>query len=410
MTPTAREILQKALIALLATPLIAGVFLAAIIGAFAIPNEKIVAHLMERPEVLTARRADNGRVIDADTECIGLSIGLDIGADASAPLLERAVNAQSLFGCEPLIRWAAGSRGEAVRDYFRYWHGYLAIARPALAVAPYNDLRGLLFTLSVGLFIWLLWRIGGDFGAAAALAVAAPFVVLNAMGLFVVVTKATTWFLAIGAAVALSRRTSAALPLLFFFGLGALVAYFDFFTAPAFVFCFAGMIWALYEERAGRSPTWPTLLILGAFSAAGWMGLILAKIVIAAAVLDGDVWRVFFEAALYRVNGETTDVDNFTPGMALAKNFAAMKSIWAPIALVAFVILPFATKARRDRWARLIKARSVLLGLAAAPLVFMEIFSNHTQIHAAFTQINFAPAFVLASLVVSGRAIAGRGA
>ena len=61
-----------------------------------------------------------------------------------------------------------------------------------------------------------------------------------------------------------------------------------------------------------------------------------------------------------------------------------------------------ATKARRARWAGLVRSRSVCLGIAATPLLWMEVFTNHTQIHAAFTQINYAPAFMLAALVLAG--------
>ncbi len=395
------RVFRKALIALALTPLLTALFLAGIVAAFAVPNEPILKNLIDRPEVLFARRADNGRVIDADTECIGLSIGLDLTAPR-APLPSRAVNAQSLLGCDAILPWVSDPTSQRVQDYFRYWHGYLVIARPALALMPYNDLRGYLFTLSVGLFGWLLWRISEDFGAKAALAIAAPFIVINAMGLFVVVTKAVTWLLAVGAGLALSRRKDPGPPLTLFFVLGALTAYFDFFTAPAFIFFFAAFVWALYERRAARIPRWKELLLNGVFWSAGWAGFIVIKIAIAAAVLDADVWRNFIDAVLFRVRGETDYVDSLLPGAAIYENFAAMKTFWGPVAVITFVILPFATKARRRRWAALIKARSVFLGVALAPIAWLELFTNHTQIHAAFTQINFAPAFMLAALVAAG--------
>ena len=391
---------KKALIALALTPVIAAAFLAALLAAFAIPNEPILRNLMDRPEVLYARRADNGRVIDADTECIGVSIGLDL-TEPRQPLFERAVRAQSLMGCSAIEPWILDHQSQTVRDYFRYWHGYLTIARPILAAMHYSDLRGCLFTLSAGLFFWLLWRIGADFGPQTALALFFPFVVINAMGLWLVVTKAVTWFIAIGAGIALSRRKSADPPFLLFFIVGAMTAYFDFFTAPAFIAAFAAMIWAMYEGRAGRAPRWATLTLLALFWGAGWAGFILVKIAIADAALDADVWRDFAQAALFRVRGETEYVESFFPGMAIYENFAAMKTFWGLVAVIAFVILPFATRARRARWAALVRERSVLIGVAAAPILWLEIFSNHTQIHAAFTQINFATAFMLAGLVLA---------
>ena len=404
MTP----LLKKALAAVALTPILAALFLGGILAAFAIPNEPILKNLQDRPEVLFARRADNGRVIDADTECIGMSVGLDLAPDERG-LVHRAVNAQSLYGCEPLARFFEGSREQKILDYFRYWHGYLLIARPVLALMPYNDMRGYLFTASLGLFVWLVWRIGADFGARTALAFVAPFVALNAMGLMVVATKATTWLLAIGAGLFFSRRKAEETPLLAFFTVGVLTAYFDFFTAPAFIFCFAAVIAMIYEARAGRAPHWRDFILSGVFWGAGWAGFILIKIAIAAVILDGDVWREFLDAALFRVRGETAEVESLAPGMALYENLAALKTFWGPVAIIAFFILPIATKARRARWAALAKSRSALLGVAAAPLLWMEVFTNHTQIHAAFTQINYAPAFILAALVLAGsRALPAR--
>lgn len=399
----------KALRALILTPFLSAAFLTGILFAFSIPNAPIVKNLTDRPEILLARRADNGRVIDADTECIGMSVGLPLSA-GDEDLLKRAVNAQSLYGCDPLMRYFDGSQTEEIRDYFRYWHGYLIFARPMLAMMPYNDVRGLIFTVSLSLLVWFAVRLGRDFGAPTAIAFAAPFLVTNAMGLMVVATKATTWCLAVGAALWLSRRKSAETPLLGFFVLGALVAYFDFFTAPAFIVCFAALVWVIYERRAGRQSSWGEAVSLGLFWGIGWAGFILIKIAISAAVLGGDVWSEFIQAALFRVRGESEYVDTFIPGMALYKNLAALKSFWAPVALISFIILPLATKERRERWRAMVQERSVLLGIAAAPLIWLEIFSNHAQIHAAFTQINYAPAFVLAGLIVAGSSAVGQSA
>ncbi len=394
--------LRKAIIALAATPLIAALFLAGVIAAFSAPNAAILASLNDRPELMYERRADNGRVIDADTECIGLSIGLYESNDPPEGVLRRAVNAESLYGCEPLQHWIATGAANAHRDYFRYWHGATLVFRPMLAVMPYNDLRGLLFTVSAMLLGWLCWRVGADFGPATALAFAAPFMVINALGLWVVATKAVTWLLAIGAAIFFSRRKTGEAPVLAFFALGALTAYFDFFTAPAFVFAMAALVWAIYAMKGeGAFPSWPQFLASGVFWSVGWAGFILVKIAVAAHFLDVDVWGDFTDAALFRVRGQSDHVDGFMPGAALAQNIAALKSVWAPIAVIAFFILPFATRARRARWAALVQSRSVMIAIAAAPLLWLEVFSNHSQIHAAFTQINFAPYFILAGLVLA---------
>ncbi|MEZ5895310.1 MAG: hypothetical protein R3C40_10590 [Parvularculaceae bacterium] len=395
-------LVRKALIALAATPLIAALFLAGVVAAFSVPNAAILVNLTDRPELIYERRANNGRVIDADTECIGLSIGLYESDAPPQGLVRRAVNAESLYGCAPLQRWIADGEAGAHRDYFRYWHGATLVMRPMLAVMPYNDMRGFLFTLSAVLLGWLCWRVGADFGPATALAFAAPFVILNALGLWVVATKATTWLLAIGAAIVFSRRKAAEAPVLAFFALGALTAFFDFLTAPAFIFAMAALVWAIYAAGGeGAFPSWRQFLASGVFWSVGWAGFVLVKIILAAHFLDLDVWGDFTDAALFRLRGQSEHVDGFIPGAALVANIASLKSVWGPVAVIAFFILPFVTRDRRASWAGLFQERSVVLAIAAAPLLWLEVFSNHSQIHAAFTQINFAPYFILAGLVLA---------
>jgi len=92
---------KKGMLALALTPFLALTFFAGILSAFAVPNSSVLRNLEDRPDVLFARRANNGRVIDADTECIGATVGLDL-TGAQESLVIRAVNAQSLYGCQPL--------------------------------------------------------------------------------------------------------------------------------------------------------------------------------------------------------------------------------------------------------------------------------------------------------------------
>ncbi len=401
---SAGELGRKAVIAALLAPALLAAFVLLLTGAFALPNGPIVANLLDRPDLIDDRRADNGRVIDADTECIGLSVGLYRAPGPPASAFERAMGAQSLYGCEQFLKWLETGEPTAHREYFRYWHGYAAIARPALSLIAYNDLRGHLFTISAGLLAALAWRLGRDFGAATGLAIALPFAVLNAMGFWVVATKAVSWFLAVGGALAASRRPREEPPVLVFFILGALTAFFDFLTTPALIFALPALVYFLYAVRNGEvSRPFLQLLALGAFWAAGYVGLWAAKFAVAAAVLDADVWRDVAGAAATRLRGRSEYIDTFLPGAAIYANFAALKVFWGPVAILLFMILPAATSARRSRWARLWREGRIFLAVAAIPIAWLELLSNHSQIHAAFTHLNFAPAAMIALMVLAGR-------
>ncbi len=396
----AREVTRKAAAAIALYPALAGLFLALIIAATALPNEPIRKNILAQERVLLDRRADNGRVIDADTECIGLSVGLYARPSGQENLLQRTVRAQSLYGCEDFLHWLKTGEAGPPRDYFRYWHGYATIARPVLSVLNYNDMRGLLFALGVTTFGALLWRIGRDFNARLLIAFAVPFLVLNALGFIVVATKAATFLAMIGAAIWLAgRREGSQAPLLGFFFIGALTAFFDFLTAPALVFALAALVDHLYRDQEPPRAALARLFFLALFWGAGWAGLWFAKVAIAASVVGPEAFSDALSAAAFRLRGETELVDGYTPGAALWANIAALKSLWGPVAALAFIVAPLSTRTRRQRVVALVRGDPALVAIVAAPLVWLEILSNHSQIHAAFTHLNFAPLFVIAGAV-----------
>jgi len=392
---------EKALLALVAIPALAAIFGRIMALAFAAPNAPITGNILERPSIVVDRRADNGRVIDADTECIGLSVGL-IDRDRWTNGALRATRASAVYGCDDFMRRLGANEEVPTRVYARYWHGYAVLARPLLAVMPYNDLRGGLLTLCSLMLALLAWRLGRDFGAPTALAFVAPFVVINVMGVMVVATKAVTLLVAFGGALYLQRRRAPEPPALVFFALGALTAFVDFLTAPAFVGALALIIHCAYSARAGTAVRWAEGAMLGAFFVLGWIGLILAKFLLAELTLGPGAFAQSLAAAAYRLRGESAEIDSYFPGAAIFANIEALKSYWAPVALIAFVIAPLARRQSRRRLADLWRARSGLVLAAAAPVAFLEALTNHSQIHAAFTQVNFAPAFIIAGMAMAG--------
>lgn len=403
---TIAALMRKGLIALLLVPVLAALFAGLLTASFSLPNAPITQHLLEREDLLDDRRTNNGRVIDADTECIGLSVGLYQSGTPNKPEagpFKRAMHAKSLYGCEQFQHWLKTGKTNTDRDYFRYWHGYAIVTRPALSVVPYNDLRGHLFNLSVLLLGIFVWRIAKDFGVGVAIAIAAPFVVLNAFGFWVVATKAVTWFLLMGGALMVSRRSTATVPVILFFILGALTAFFDFFTAPALVFALAAFVHFLYCVRDDTMDRpFRRLLMLGLFWGAGYAGLWAAKFVIAAMVLELPVWRDVVDAAFFRLRGASEHVDTFLPGAAIFENLTALKSFWGLVALFVFGILPFIRREYRSQWHDLIHRGRIFMVIAMIPILWLEVLSNHSQIHAAFTQLNLALVFMMNGLVVAG--------
>ncbi|MEM9704517.1 MAG: hypothetical protein AAF850_00415 [Pseudomonadota bacterium] len=400
-------------------PLLAAVGFAALAASFALPNDPIRASLLDRPDDINTRRASNGRVIDADTECIGLSVGL-YGVEASRSAFYNAAHAKAVFGCGPFMDYLNGQEPRAYKDYFRYWHGYLVLARPLLSVLPYADVRGVYFHISLILFLSFLSLIGRDFGLSAALAFAAPFVVLNALGFWVVATKAPTFWLAVSGALFVrsnalktgsnhQQADAWRLPSMVFFFLGAGTAYFDFLTAPALIFSLTAFVHFLYQraEMRAREACLRFALFAG-FFALGYAGLWALKIAIAAALLDLPVWADVGAAVHDRTRGVSGTVERLTPGLAIWKNFGALKTVWGAVFMLAFMVAPLVRPSARIETLALANRSPGLVLAALAPIVWLELLSNHSQIHAAFTHLNFAPFAILSGLALAGPSAPGK--
>ncbi|MEM7741258.1 MAG: hypothetical protein AAF225_10700, partial [Pseudomonadota bacterium] len=283
-------------------------FTLAVFLVFLIPNEPIAKNLTRSLDAIDDTYTVNGRVVDANTECIGLSIGLyEDPAHEEQSRFWKSVNATSLYGCRPFIAWAVDGKAAESRDYFRYWHGYLLIFRPLMAGLPYHDVRGIIFCLSVVLTGWFLTRTGHDFGFKVGLAFALPLLFLNVLGLITVVTKTVTWWLVVGGAIWLSRPSAPntkTVPVLRFFVLGCLTAFFDYLTLPMLVLTVPFLIYGLYALRSSSSMILQKPFLAFAFATAafgmGWIGLWASKIMLAAFVIGPEAISNALSAAADR--------------------------------------------------------------------------------------------------------------
>ncbi|MEM9810889.1 MAG: hypothetical protein AAF788_06665 [Pseudomonadota bacterium] len=374
---------------------------------FMIPNDPIAENLGDKIDALDDTYGINGRIMDSGTECIGVSVGLyQDPQHENQSTFWKAINATSLYGCQPLIDWLETGEPQTTRDYFRYWHGYLLVFRPFMAALPYHDVRGFMFLISVLLTSAWLLRLGQDFGLKVAMAFAVPLLFVNTIGLVSVVTKAVTWWLVVGGGLYLTRLRSQATqpPVLTFFVLGCLTAFFDFLTTPMLILVVPFMVFCLYnvQSSAGLIANHPlkTFSLCTVFFGAGWIGLWASKIILAAAVIGPEVITNSLGAAAFRVRGEAAGIDNFWLGQALYTNLAALKVFWGPATLITFGIIPFIKQCGRDEALTLWKKGRILIIAALVPLAFLEVLSNHAQIHEAFTHVNIYPALVLLGLIL----------
>ncbi|MBI1365022.1 MAG: hypothetical protein GC153_03595 [Alphaproteobacteria bacterium] len=404
---TRATVIARALQALMATPVLAALFLLAVAGASALPDEPILKHLREDAPLFAAERPHDftGHKIDFSTECLGMSFGLPGARGENA--LEEAVKSPVVSHCAPFQALLEESKGARRIDYFRYWHGYAAISRPILEIFSYHDLRMLTFNAMVLLFFALAFRLYRDFGAKFALAVLFPFFFVHYGGFLILWTKAAPWIVMLGASIyfASARRPYERDPFLAFFLIGALTSYVDLLSTPLLTFGLPAYVYFFYLARRGDMPApraqIERLAAIGCFWFAGYAGLWCAKFLLAFAVVGPHAIRDIVDTALFRIHGGYESV-KWWPGAAIEENFEVFKGLWGAVILVVFGALPFAKAARRRGAAALLRRAPVLALLALSPFVWYEVLSNHSQIHGLFTHADLVLFFLPLSLILFG--------
>lgn len=396
-----RFVWQRFGVCLLLVPILTGLFWILMTAVMALPDGPIKEHILEDAALLDAEyeAAFNGRKIDLFTECIGVTAGMP-------PLLRnepRAVTVPVWLGCGPMQRGLAGQEAPEnipAQVYHRYWHGYAVPGRVLLSVLPYADLRGVVFLATAGLMIWLAVRLSRLAGAGFTAAFFLPFLFVNFAGPLMLLTKAVAWWVLLGVSVWLTgkKRDHTRLPLVAFFICGALTAYTDLLTTPALNAAIPAIVWWVAWRDNTAQPL-RALFWLMSFFALGYVGLWAAKFILAAATLGPSIWADIGAASSLRLRGGDASP---WPLVATLKNIEALKGLWAPLTIITFGVLPFATKERRARAIVLWREGQVFLLIALTPILFMEILSAHAQVHGFFTHVNFLPLLIVSSLILFG--------
>ena len=134
-------------------------FVGLLVVAQAVPDDRIVAHLLEAVEdgtYASNSAPDNmGGTSSSFTECVAIGTGL--GRPELGPW-ERAVRMPRIGNCaegpDDLRRLERGESLGEVEEYFRYWAGWTVVTRPVLALWGLEALRrisgALLFFSAVG--------------------------------------------------------------------------------------------------------------------------------------------------------------------------------------------------------------------------------------------------------------------
>ncbi len=305
--------------------------------------------------------------------------------------------------------------GCIVKDYTRYWNGYLAWLKPALYAFSFSTVRlgnaALQILLAFWLFALLQEKIGKSYGWAFFLA----YLLLNPVTIAMSFQYTPSYYLATLFSILLlyhEKWVAEGKTAYLLTASGIATAYFDFLTYPLFTYGLPMAIALLIAHRKG-------LLIKtfdgvkrviegGLFWLMAYGGMYISKWALATAFTDINVFADALTRLTYRMS-HTQDEADFDLAFGFVDVFFRNLLAWIQTpAFTAFALFVMTFALLRIR--KMIKkeerpsTRSVTLGLlllCLSPFVWYDVMLNHSYLHYWFTFRELAIfAFAFASIMI----------
>lgn len=259
-----------------------------------------------------------------------------------------------------------------VYPYSRYWHGYLMLLRPWLAVADYHTVTIVNILLLCAAMAWALvavgrglsWRTAAWWGGVMLLST--PWIVggcLQFLPCFMLMAVACAMVMTWPAFTRSALRSAILL-----FTLGAVTVYFDFLTTPVITLGFPAALLILRDKDSSEVGMRQTLRLCLAWSV-GYFGLWGAKWILAAAY-GADIFADVAQAVSLRAGAAT--------------GFPKFDAMMMPLTVGCIAVI-IATVVILYRNRTLTPAVKSLIVIALLPIVWTLIARNHTMVHYYFT-------------------------
>ncbi len=386
------------LIVLVAAPVVG---FALVVFSHLVPDSAIreqLADSIARDQLNTADygQAFSGKQIDYFTDCLGMSIGLPDEGKGSA--IRSAVATPTGGGCSATVpaivgvengdEWVGGY------DYYRYWHGYTAISRPAVAGVGLGGVRVLAVVGLAALTFGLGRAVTRAHGWPTAVALLGPLVLTTDF-----IELGRSFPHAAGAAAALAGAWYAHTRVLARGTLGELAwcgavagagfVYFDILTMPpGAAVLLVGVSGLAFAQCATGRRLGAGMLV--AFSAwcAGWVWMWVSKWLVASVVFGvGTVAKVIRFTAENRIDGRADGFD-----FSFLNTSRIMLVTWRNQPLTTLVMVMFLAavaavvtfRYRRTGSIGRVGDRVLLAVPSGVVFIWFEIMRNHSQNHGFF--------------------------
>lgn len=288
-----------------------------------------------------------------------------------------------------------GSDGMALREYSRYWHGYLVFLKPLLMLMPWKYVEIFLVVVQAVLLIAILVLAFRKKQMMLGVGVVSAFLFIKPIGVWFSLAMYVCWFIVMVSFLVLllfyEKIQLKNLQWEVFLLIGIVTAYMDFLTYPIVTLglplCFYlvqdvgkhAVWWKRIKQTIGLCVCW----------AIGYIGMWGMKWVVAEATCQTGSLRSAVWSVIYRT-GPLDGYGSFFTGVsrtirAVLEQYDSIfyTLIFVVIAASALVsVLLCLIKAADTDWGITIICLTVI---ALFPFVWMVLVQNHTAIHCHFT-------------------------
>lgn len=274
-------------------------------------------------------------------------------------------------------------------EYARYWHGYLVILRPLLAIMSYSGIRIFLLIVAIILIGSLLFLIGKKINIQTAIFF---LIGLLAIHIFYVTQSMNESFvILVGIAssifILLKKDTKKNIGLNFFV-IGSITIFIDLLTEPLITLGLPLIVYLLLMQKKGQSLKENIIdfLKICILWAIGYGITWLAKWILVSVLYNRPIIQIAIEQARFR-SGDSNG--NFSLGFVVNRNFNFLSD--TVMQFIALFILIFAMakviiniKKKIDIKENLLCCIPYVL-TSILPIVWYFVLRQHSVIHAFFT-------------------------
>lgn len=374
-------------------------FVSMLILAYSIPNERMLENVKESLVVLNKEGVyprfffnDEGSQLDNFTDTLMLNTAVYSDGDTAVKSAMKNSNAytdnEDDNEIDELFAYLNNEKIK-ISEYSRYWHGYLVLLKPLLFFFNYSQIRYLNIFVLVGLFISVNILIKNRIGTKYMIA----FFLSVMMSMFWIIPMSlqfsSIYYIMFLSLVFLLKnydwlKEKKLIPYLFFI-VGACTSFLDLLTAPLITLGMLLVTYLLFEDEENSIIYKVKEIICNSIMWTMGYGLTWAsKWILGSLILGKNILSEAINQAAYRTssvyNGQNISLFKvIKKNILLYFNETSIK-ILLLIGIVLIIMLLF----KRIRFKYIINKIPILL-VAAYPIIWFIVLSNHSDIHYWFT-------------------------